>query len=311
MRHDSTSKQRGPAGQAASQRGACIGAEVAVAKRNMPDIAWPTIVLTLALLLGYGVSVWLAASGRIPVWLATALDTLIIYAIYTPLHDASHSAVVPRNKRLRWVNTAIGMAAAVPLWMFFHTHRKEHFTHHAKTNTPQDSDLWAKGSFGRVVGVQIPWLLVSYFNPLALYRSCLRFKLERSERWLTLALFGAYSVAAAGVVLGGHGLEFLMLWFIPWFIGLLVMQTLFGWFPHHDHSETGRYRNTRISLWPGAEWLTLQQNLHLIHHMLPTVPFYRYRAVFDEIRPILAARGARIEGFWPAVPAHSRKGLAR
>jgi hypothetical protein len=29
------------------------------------------------------------------------------------------------------------------------------------------------------------------------------------------------------------------------------------------------------------------------------VPFYRYRAVFDELRPTLVQHGARIEGFWP------------
>ena len=40
--------------------------------------------------------------------------------------------------------------------------------------------------------------------------------------------------------------------------------------------------------------------------MLPSVPFYRYRAVFEAIRPILQSHGARIEGFWPSAPGTAR-----
>lgn len=273
--------------------------EVAAARNNMPDFAWPTLLLTLGLLAMFAGSVALAVHGHVPMWLAALVNTVVIYAIYTPLHDASHSAIVPRSKGLRWVNIAIGMVAAAPLWMFFHTHRKAHFVHHARTNQPDDTDLWAKGSFARVFFVQVPWLLLRYFDPVDQYRQCVQFRLSRGETALTMGLFALNVTVVAGVVAAGYGYELLVLWLLPWFVGLLLMQTLFGWFPHHDHAETGRYRNTRISLWPGADLLTLQQNLHLIHHMLPTVPWYRYRAVFDEIRPILEQHGARIEGFWP------------
>ena len=238
--------------------------------------------------------------------LAVLVNSVVIYAIYTPLHDASHSAIVPRNKRLRWVNTAVGMLAAAPLWMFFHSHRKAHFIHHARTNQPEDTDLWAKGPFLRVVCVQITWLLIRSFDPVEQYRQCRQLKLTRGQTMLTMGLFAGYAAVVAAVVAAGYGRELLLLWLLPWFVGLLVMQTLFGWAPHHDHSETGRYRNTRIALWPGADLLTLQQNLHLVHHMLPSVPFYRYRAVFEAIRPILQSHGARIEGFWPSAPGTAR-----
>ena len=77
------------------------------------------------------------------------------------------------------------------------------------------------------------------------------------------------------------------------------MLTLFTWTPHHDHKETSRYRNTRESLFPMANFLLLGQNHHLIHHLMPGIPFYRYQATFSEIRPLLEQNGARIEGFWP------------
>ena len=46
----------------------------------------------------------------------------------------------------------------------------------------------------------------------------------------------------------------------------------------------------------GSTWLLLHQDRHLIHHLYPAVPWYRYRAVFREGRPLLEANGARIEG---------------
>jgi fatty acid desaturase len=124
-----------------------------------------------------------------------------------------------------------------------------------------------------------------------------------------MALFALYAVTAIAVIAAGFGYEFLMLWVVPWFVGNLLMLTAFGWAPHHDHSETGRYRDTRISLFPGADLLYLYQNLHLVHHMLPSIPFYRYRVAFSELRPLLERNGARIEGFWPTSPS-GRSGRA-
>jgi len=280
-----------------------IKLEAEVARRNSPEIAWPTIALAVGLVAGFAGTTALAAEGSLPTAMAALINTVILYAIYTPLHDAIHSSIVPRRKTLRWVNTAIGMACAAPLWMFFHHHRKSHFIHHAKANTDADPDLYAKGSFARVFFLKIPWTLVHYFNPVRLYRECLRFRLPAGERRITMGLFAAYSLAAIGIVATGFGYEFVVLWLAPWFVGNLLMLTAFGWAPHHDHSETGRYRDTRISLFPGGDVLYLGQNLHLIHHMLPSVPFYRYRATFEALRPVLLQHGARIEGFWPMSPA--------
>lgn len=273
--------------------------EAEVARRHSPDFAWPTLLLALVLLAGFVATTWAGATDRLPLILAGAINSVILYAIYTPLHDAIHSAIVPRSKGLRWLNVAVGMACAAPLWMCFHHHRKSHFVHHARTNRPEDPDFYAKGSFARVFFVQIPWALLNYFNPLLLWRECDRFRLTAGERAICMALFAAYAGVALAAIVTGHVLEFVALWLLPWFVGNHIMLTTFGWAPHHDHAETGRYRDTRISLFPGGDLLYLGQNLHLIHHMLPWVPFYRYRAVFDELRPILERQGARIEGFWP------------
>jgi fatty acid desaturase len=280
-----------------------IKQEAEIARRRTPAVAWPTIALIAGVWIALIGATWLAVAGRLPLAVAAVINTIALYCVYTPLHDAIHSAIVTRNRRLRWINSAIGMAAAAPIWMFFHHHRKSHFLHHARTNFPDDPDSYAIGSFARVFFVKIPWALINYFNPVALHRDCRRLRLPAWERRLTMALFALQAALALAVIALGYGREFLLLWLLPWFVGNLLMLTAFGWAPHHDHSETGRYRDTRISLFPGGDILYLFQNLHLVHHMLPSVPFYRYRVVFDELRPLLERNGARIEGFWPYSPA--------
>lgn len=282
-----------------------IKIEAEIAHRQTPAVAWPTISLIIGVWIALVGATWLAVTGRLPLAVAAIINTVALYCIYTPLHDAIHSAIVTRSRRLRWINSVIGIAAAAPIWMFFHHHRKSHFVHHAKTNMPEDPDTYAIGSFSQVFFVKTPWALINYFNPVALYRECVRFRIAPWERRLTMVLFALYAAVALAVIAMGYGLEFLVLWLVPWFVGNLLMLMAFGWAPHHDHSETGRYRDTRISLFPGGDFLYLFQNLHLVHHMLPSVPFYRYRAVFDEIRPLLERNGARIEGFWPYSPVRA------
>ena len=77
--------------------------------------------------------------------------------------------------------------------------------------------------------------------------------------WPTVALsLGLFAVFAAG-----FGYELLILCFLPWWIGQSVMLTFVTWIPHHDHSEIGRYRDTRIPLWPAPASLARIEGLLL------------------------------------------------
>jgi beta-carotene hydroxylase len=178
-------------------------------------------------------------------------------------------------------------------------HRKQHMVHHARTNEEDDPDIYARGRFLGWLFVRLPLAFVSYFNPFHLYAECRKFGVTRAETRNVFLTFAVNTAVVIGLVAAGYGYEVLVLWFVPWWIGQTVMLTLFTWAPHHDHSETGRYRNTRVSEWPGGNVLLLGQGYHLIHHMMPAVPFYRYKRTFDQLRPILEAKGVRIEGFWP------------
>ena len=273
--------------------------EAEVGRRHTPDFGGRTLVLELELFLLFFVSTGLSVAGLIPMWLGVVGNTVFLYALYTVVHEAVHANISSRRKNLRWIDPLAGIIACAPLWLNYHQHKRQHMAHHAHTNEDDDPDIYARGSFLGWVFLRLPVALISYFNPVQLYRDCGRFNCTRREYAYTFTSFTTYSLIVIGLLAMGYWREVLFLWFSPWWIGQTAMLTFFTWTPHHDHHETGRYRNTRVSLFPFANFLLQGQNYHLIHHMMPAVPYYRYKPVFDELRPVLEAKGVRIEGLVP------------
>lgn len=282
-----------------ARAGSTIAKEIEIGRRYSPDIAWPTIRLAIGVCGGMGLSIWAALSGALPYWASALVNTVILYSSYTVIHEAVHNNIVPRNASLRWLNQFFGFAVCILLWMCFYPHKHSHTVHHTKCNSDEDPDIYARGSFGTVAFWRIPLASLDHLSPLALYKDCQRFNVPTRERYISYATFAAYSVMAVGLFVLGYGYELLTLWFIPWFIGYSTMLVFFTWVPHHSHTETGRYRNTRCSIWPGANLLTQGQHMHLIHHLMPWIPYYQYEKVFYEIRPYLEQNNAMIDGFWP------------
>ncbi len=108
--------------------------------------------------------------------------------------------------------------------------------------------------------------------------------------------------------LTGHVLDWVLLLYVPTRLAGLLLAIFFQWLPHAPFDRTERYLNTRISLWAGGTILTLQQNLHLLHHLWPSVPFYNYARLYQRLRPTLIAKGSRIEGLMVGPYAQDRSG---
>jgi len=273
--------------------------EIEIGRRNTPDFGTRTLLLEAELFALFVASTWATLAGVVPMWLGALGNTVFFYAIYTVVHEAVHSNISSRSKKLRWIDTIAGVIASVPLWLHYHQHKRQHMQHHAHTNEDSDPDIYARGDFLSWIFVRLPVTLLNYFNPFELARDCQRYNLPRREVIYTAISFSAYSAIILGLIVAGYWRDVLFLWFAPWWIGQTMMLTFFTWTPHHDHSETGRYRNTRVSLFPGANFLLQGQNYHLIHHMIPSIPYYRYKPTFDEMRPLLEQNGVRIEGLVP------------
>jgi fatty acid desaturase len=276
-----------------------IRQEAEVGRRHTPEFAARTLLLELELFALFFASTGLTVTGLIPMWAGALGNTIFLYALYTVVHEAVHSNISSRRKNLRWIDPVAGIIACAPLWLNYHQHKRQHMAHHAHTNEEADPDIYARGSFLGWIFLRLPVALLNYFNPVQQYRDCQRFNCTRREYIYTALSFSAHALIVLGLLAAGYWREVLFLWLVPWWIGQTAMLTFFTWTPHHDHHETGRYRNTRVSLFPFANFLLQGQNYHLVHHMMPAIPYYRYKPVFEELRPILEQKGVRIEGLVP------------
>ena len=114
----------------------------------------------------------------------------------------------------------------------------------------------------------------------------------------------AYLAALVGFWWAGYLTEALVLWVLPAFIGTFLLMLAFSWLPHYPLEKTGRYDHARIARWPGSRWMLLGQDLHLVHHLWPQVPFYRYGKLCRALKPILIEKKVRSEGL--LVGKHAR-----
>lgn len=265
---------------------------------SLPTVAWPTVLLALASVSLWAVSASLYALGVWPWWATLLLSTACAYVAFTPMHDASHRSVA----RARWVNEVVGRACSLVLMAPFAAFRWVHLEHHRFTNDPaRDPDYWS----GRGPLRLLRWGT----QDLHYYGRYLGARRPGQERLEVLAMLGA--LVAASVVLGltGKGALLLVAWFLPARLAISVLAWAFDYLPHRPHdvlASEDRFRATSVLEGPAILTpLLLAQNLHLVHHLFPAVPFYRYGRVWRSQGERLRAQGARIERFprwWPRRP---------
>lgn len=286
--------------------------EIRIASRHRGGLAVRIVIEALWGLAGWTAVIALAVAGVLPYWAACLVNGWFAYLMYMPLHEATHGNVSGRHARLRWLDDLIGSLSAIPLWFGYRSHRISHMKHHAYTNDPaRDPDHFVAGpflglfpKFGLLVALQVLVPVLSLvpggMRILPASVRSLRNEAEEGMDPLELAYQRRFQrgclAAFAALSLAGHFPEAFWLWFVPSRIGLFLILAVFAWLPHHPHAERGRYRDTRITLFPFGTLLIRGQNHHLLHHMFPRVPHYRLPALFAELRPILVANGARIEG---------------
>lgn len=296
--------------------------ERSAVSRYVGGVAWPTVALCVALAASAAGVVALVVRGVLPTAVGVFVNTLIAYAFYTVHHDATHKAISGRSARWRWLDPACGTVAAVALQLDHRGYSGVHLRHHAFTNREGDPDAVLKGSFwqlplkwfiGTALGLigllpfgerlvaPIERLLGESGEPPADERR--RRDSARMRRWQQACVV----VMLVGIPFGVFP-ELFWLWFVPSQLGILLLVILFQWLPHFPFERQDRFGATRINRFPGSAVLLLMQDHHLIHHLYPTVPWYRYGAVFREVRPFLEANDAIIEGSGtaPHVPIRLR-----
>lgn len=269
--------------------------------------AWPTLLLAVVAVggfLGLGVA---SARGWVPYVIAIPVQAFLAFASFTPMHDASHKAIAPGS---RWIDEVVGWVCGVPVLAAFSGLKYLHLEHHRFTNDLQrDPDAWSSKAKSRL-GIVLRWLVLD-LHYLARYVSEAR---TRPRRELVSCGVGVAVMVGGWVVMiaSGYGVELVLCWLVPSRIAIVMLSVFFDWIPHAPRHTTVAEDPYRASNVYEHRWLSpvlLAQNYHLVHHLFPGVPFYRYGAVYWRIRDELLARGADVRRIGRRPPRVASPGL--
>ncbi len=252
-------------------------------------IAWPTLALAAVALAGFVTVLVAALSGSLSLAVALPLNTLFAFVTFTPMHDASHKAV----GRAGLLNAVVGRLAALPLAAPFGAFRYVHLEHHKHTNETDGSDPDMYSGTGPRLLLPLRWLTQDLHYYVVYARNLRRHRRsEVVEVVLTLAaVYG--TIAALG--LSGLAVEVAFAWLLPARLAIGLLAFSFDYLPHAPYVATrkqDRYRATRVFEHRALTPLLLSQNYHLVHHLYPAVPWYRYGRVWFAKRAELLSKGA-------------------
>ena len=266
-------------------------------RQYVGHVAWRTVGLALFVLLLLVGSSTLAQLGHLSFWWAIPLNTIAIYLLFTPAHEAAHGNIKGRAMGYKWLEDAVGwvssMSFTAPLPMF----RRIHLIHHTHTNDPhEDPDYW--------VADRRLWMVILrcftvmgdyYYHYFRRTKELLASPHTRREWWQSIAGLVIAYAAVIGWGLTAGWVYPLLLWLLPALLATAFLAFVFDYLPHHPHSIQQRYLDTRIILFPGLSTLLVSQNMHLIHHLYPGIPYYHYGDTFELLEEELRDKGANIE----------------
>lgn len=266
-------------------------------------IAWPTIGLFVLSCLGTIFSVLLGCGCIIPYDVILKymginisiiyrlfvlifnmfLCTMCSYAQFTVTHDAIHKSL---SKNI-YINDTIG---AISHYWFgptanWYGFKHNHLEHHKYTNISSlDPDYWSslKGPGGpKLVGLR--WITldiphwIAHTKYFANSKPIIRLKAILYQ--IPIILLIGFSI-----YYGFFG-KILIHWILPARITLIILAYAFDFLPHYPHDTSTRDDRYKTTSYLSAPWylkpflsvIIFYQNYHVIHHLRPTIPFYKYK----------------------------------
>lgn len=251
--------------------------EYAAQRAHVAVAEWPTLALAVACYGGVGIALWV-----LPVWAA-----VLVLAPLVALHGSlTHEVVHGHPFRNQWLNAALvfpALTLVVPYMRFRATHLAHH--HDERLTDPYDDpesnylDPVVWGRMTRPMQALLAWnntllgrLLI---GPLIgqMHWMASDFRLWRRGDRSVIAGWLAHLPAAA-LVLGVAYLSPLPLWaYLSACYGGLSILKIRTFLEHRAH-EKARGRTVIIEDRGLLALLFLNNNLHVVHHMHPKVPWY-------------------------------------
>ena len=264
---------------------------------DVPVIAWPTVLLFIGCIQAFVFTTFFAVSGNLNWWYAGASNGIFLYFLFSPMHDALHGSV-SSNLILNETIGRISLAAFIPAAPM-EIARWIHLKHHAHTTAENDPDNFMH--HGPWFILPFRWANFDFYYLKAFFESKDR-HVQRHKRtvWLYLTVFITVIVLS---ITSGYFAEFFFLWFLPTRLALALTGYVFVFLPHYPaqiSSKTDKFKATTMRI--GHEWLLTPimvfQNYHLIHHLYPSIPFYRYMKAWElKHKEIMTKNPAIQKGF--------------
>lgn len=241
--------------------------------RKSPLVSWPALAI-LVMYYGVYITLWkLSLDGHLHNGVGVAIAAFIAYLAFTPSHDCMHRAF----SRVSWVNELalrLSTFVAVPFGsgkLF----RVMHMQHHRFANDDKDPD--------HALSSQLKFLPLWGIWPFIYLWTYTRNRKDYPPLpWYNTWGEGLVGGAVIGVMFYFFPEQMLYLWLLPMYFAFFLMCLVFMVLPHYPHTvkdSDDPYQATVIRT--GWEWLLtplmMYQNFHLVHHLYPTVPFYRYK----------------------------------
>ena len=261
---------------------------------------WPTLLSFVGVYVGVASVAVLALHGYLSYWASIPIDGVLIYFVFTPLHEATHGNIAGRDHRFQWLEAFIGHASGFLLLAPFPGFRVLHLHHHANTNDPEeDPDYWVKSPTW--TGNVIRSLAIQPVYILHLWKIARDSRTKRAFFWEMVYMF-SYAAIVLAAFRFGIGREVLLLWIVPAYIGVVLCPVMFDWPVHHPHTERGRYTDSAILLFPAPfrrimDVIFCGHTYHLVHHLYPRVPFFRYRAAWEALKDDLLTLNPKVREF--------------
>lgn len=269
--------------------------ESAIARRHAGKRPWGAVIWAFG-----NMAVWLALWPLVlldimPLWLGFVIATLNMMLAYLPTHEAQHDIIARKGDRLRWLNELVGHATSWMIIYPFNVLRVTHLDHHRHTNDPErDVDITSKAPGPWQAIIETIRQRQPNGRRAGDYMRCLA-RHGREDLIVLAIVYRLGFIAILGVLAwSGYALEALLLWWLPYQIGITYVLFFLSWAPHHPSIERSRYRNTRSWKSKLGNIGSMGMQYHIVHHLHPYIPLSRTPAAYREMRPILAARGCEL-----------------
>ncbi|NEP63546.1 MAG: beta-carotene hydroxylase [Symploca sp. SIO2G7] len=212
--------------------------------------------------------------------LCFCINVIALHLAGTVIHDASHR--VAHENRI--ANALMGHGSALMLGFAFPVFTRVHMQHHAHVNDPENDPDHFVSTGGPL------WLIAArfFYHEVFFFKRRLWRKYELLE-WFLSRLF----VASIVYLASRYGfLDYIMnFWFVPALVVGLALGLFFDYLPHRPFMERDRWKNARVYPSPILNLLIMGQNYHLIHHLWPSIPWYKYQPAYRAVKPLLDAKG--------------------